>query len=108
MAVLLLLRRSVNQTWVCRRILRLEFLHRFKVRRIGDDFGELLQLLQLNQFRLRFLLFSNRGAHDFILRFSENVRLDQKIDNDKSVAAVWSRRTTDRAEPRSGFAISSG
>src|SRR5438034_6819583 len=63
MPVLLLLRGSINQTWVRRRILRLELFHRFKVRRVGNDFGELFNLLELIQFRLFF--FCDSGAHNF-------------------------------------------
>src|SRR5438552_17160915 len=59
--VLLLLGGGVNQTWVCRRIFRLKILDRFKVGRIGHDFGELFQLLEL--IKLRLFLFRDRSAH---------------------------------------------
>ena len=49
MTVLLLLRRGVNQARIRRRILRLEILDRLEVARVGDDFGEFLQLLELIQ-----------------------------------------------------------
>src|SRR6266478_3412847 len=52
MPVLLLLSSGINQAWVRRRILRLEILDRFKVGRVCDDFGKLLQLLELIQLRL--------------------------------------------------------
>src|SRR5713101_1346194 len=58
MPVLLLLSSGINQTWVRRRILRLEILDRFKVGRVRDDFGKLFQLLELIQLRL-FLLCDN-------------------------------------------------
>src|SRR5437667_2083459 len=64
MPVLLLLSSGINQAWVRRRILRLEILDRFKIRRVCDDFGELLQLLELIQLGFRFFLFSNCGAHN--------------------------------------------
>src|SRR6266568_7106568 len=63
MPVLLLLRRGINQTWVRGRVLRFEFLDRFKIRRVGDDFCELLQLIELIQLRFTFFLFSSSGAH---------------------------------------------
>src|SRR5947208_2295062 len=63
------LRGSINQTWVRRRILRLELFHRFKVRRIGNDFGELFNLLELIQLRLFF--FGNSTAHNWILHLVE-------------------------------------
>src|SRR5213080_4511866 len=62
MRILLFLRSSIDQTWVCGCILRFEFLHRLKVGRVGDDFGELFNLLELIQLRL--LFFSNSSAHD--------------------------------------------
>ena len=56
MRVLLLLRSGINQTRIRRRVLRLEILDRFKVSRVGNDFGKLLQLLELIQFCFGFLL----------------------------------------------------
>jgi len=47
MSVLRFLRGGVNQTWIRRRILWLEFLHGLKVRGVGDNFGKLFQLLEL-------------------------------------------------------------
>src|SRR5438309_3643456 len=49
MPVLLLLGSGINQARIRRRIFRLKILDRFKVGRIGHDFGELLQLLELIQ-----------------------------------------------------------
>src|SRR6266705_4889701 len=62
MRVLLFLRSSINQTWVCGCLLGFEFFHRFTVCRVGNDFGELLDLLELTQFRLFF--FGNSSAHN--------------------------------------------
>src|SRR5438552_7641936 len=64
MPVLLLVSSGINKAWVRRRILRLEILDRFKVGSVRDDFGELLQLLQLIQLRFSFFLFSDRSAHN--------------------------------------------
>src|SRR5215470_9882429 len=64
MRVLWFLRGGENQTWIRRRILRLEFLHGLKVRRVSDNFGKLLQLLELIQFRSSLFLFSNTGTHN--------------------------------------------
>src|SRR4030095_10613859 len=55
---------AVNQTRIRRRILRLEFLHGLKVRCVSDNFGKLLQLLELIQFRSSLFLFSNSSAHN--------------------------------------------
>src|SRR5215831_18015737 len=64
MRILRFLRGGVNQTRIRRRILRLEFLHGLKVRRVSDDFGKLLQLVELSQFRYSLFLFSNSSAHN--------------------------------------------
>ncbi len=61
MSVLLLLGGRINQTRIRRCILRFKVLDRFKISRIGHDFGKLLQLLELIQ--LRFLLFRDSSAH---------------------------------------------
>src|SRR5213596_1902977 len=63
MRILLFLGCSINQTWVRRRILRLELLHRFKVRGVGHDLGELLDLLELIQ--LCFLILCHSSTHTF-------------------------------------------
>ena len=47
MRVLLFLRGGVHEAGVGRRVLRFEILDRFKVGRVGYDFGEVLQLLEL-------------------------------------------------------------
>src|SRR5580765_9008405 len=73
MPVLLLLSSGVNQAWVRRRILRLEILDRFKIGRVCDDLGELLQLLELVQFGVSFFFFSDSGAHNIFSSVSENV-----------------------------------
>src|SRR5947207_15933907 len=70
MLILLLLGRGINQTWICRRVLRLKVFYRFKIRRVGDDFCKLLELLKLIRFRSSFFLFSDSGAHN-----SSSVRL---------------------------------
>src|SRR6266487_3039910 len=93
MPVLLLLSSGINQTWVCRRILRLEILDRFKIRRVRDDFRELLQLLELIQFRFSLSLFSNSGTHDFFLRMrclirAKSVSLPLRPHNLNLVAMV--------------------
>ena len=54
MTILLLLRRRIDQARIRRRILRLEFFDGLEVARVGDDDGELLQLLELAQFGFRF------------------------------------------------------
>src|SRR5437588_540141 len=61
MPVLLLLGGGINQARIRRRIFRLKILDRFKVGRVGHDFGELLQLLELIQ--LSFLLVRDSSAH---------------------------------------------
>ena len=63
MAVLLLLRGRENQARVRRRVLRLEVADRLEVARVGDDFGEALQLLELAQFRAGLLLVDRDRAH---------------------------------------------
>src|SRR5713226_1482899 len=62
MGVLLLLSGGINQTRVGRSVFRLKILDRFKVGRVGHDFGELLQLLELIQ--LGFFLVSDSNAHN--------------------------------------------
>ncbi len=62
MPILLLLSGGINQAWVRRRVFRLEIFDRFKIGRVGHDFGELLQLLELVQLRL--LLFRDSSAHN--------------------------------------------
>src|SRR5256885_14413220 len=69
MRILLFLRSSIDQTWVCGCILRFEFLHRLKVSRVGDDFGEFFDLLELIQLRLLFL--RNGSAHNRFLHVLE-------------------------------------
>src|SRR5437762_1711680 len=64
MRVLLLLSGGIHQAWVRRRVLRLEFLHRLEIRRVGNDFRKLLQLIELTQFCSGLLLFNNSSAHD--------------------------------------------
>src|SRR4029450_7158070 len=64
MRVLRFLRGGVNQTRIRRRLLRLEFLHGLKVRGVSDNFGKLLQLLELIQFRSGLFVFSNSSAHN--------------------------------------------
>src|SRR4026207_2095394 len=64
MSVLRFLRGGVNQTWIRRRILRLEFLHGLKVRGVSNNFGKLFQLLELIQFRSSLFVFSNGSAHN--------------------------------------------
>ena len=55
MSVLGLLRRGENQARIGRRILRFEIANRLEVPGVGDHFGELLQLLELIQFRFAFV-----------------------------------------------------
>ena len=85
MRVLLFLRGGINQARIRRRILRLEFLDRFKIGRVGDDFRKLLQLLQLIQFCFGFFFFSNSSAHNNSSPFglTQKRTPEQKIDNDK-------------------------
>ena len=64
MRVLLLLSGGINQARIRRRVLRLEILDRFKVGRVGDDFGELLQLLQPGLIPFRFSFLNDSSAHD--------------------------------------------
>ena len=79
--VLFLLRCGINQTRIRRRVLRLKIFDRFKIGRVGDNLGELLQLIELVQ--LRFLLFSDSSAHNFPLYSRFSVNLPRKIDNRK-------------------------
>ena len=53
MTVVFFLRRGVDQTWVCRGILWLEFTDAFEVSRVGDNSGEFLDLFQLVESRAR-------------------------------------------------------
>src|SRR6266568_6512354 len=62
MPILLLLGGGINQARVRRRIFRLKILDRFKVGRVGHDFGELLQLFELVQ--LRFFILGDSSAHN--------------------------------------------
>src|SRR4030095_12882070 len=64
MRVLRFLRGGVNQTRIRRRILRLVFLSWLQVRGVSDNFGKLLQLLELIQFRSGLFVFSNSSAHN--------------------------------------------
>src|SRR6185369_9480758 len=64
MRVLWFLRGGINQTRIRRRILRLEFLHGLKVRRVSNNFGKLLELIELIQFRFSFFIFSNSSVHN--------------------------------------------
>src|SRR5213075_221864 len=64
MRVLRFLRGGINQTRICRCVLRLEFLHGLEVRGVSDNFGKLLQLLELIQFRSSLFVFSNSSAHN--------------------------------------------
>src|SRR5437588_1345426 len=61
MPVLLLLGSGINQARIRRRIFRLKILDRFKVGRVGHDFGKLLQLLELIQLCL--FLIRDSSAH---------------------------------------------
>ena len=63
MTVLRFLGRGINQTRIRRRVLRFEFLDRFKISRVSHDLGKFFELFELVQ--LRFLLFSDSRAHDF-------------------------------------------
>ena len=82
MCVLRFLRRSVNQTRVRRRVLRLKLSHRFKVGGVSDDFGKFLQLFELIQFCFSPLLFSNYSAHNILPSFVQRTP-QRQIDNDK-------------------------
>ena len=108
MPVLLLLRRGVNQTWIRRRVLRFEFLDRFKIRRIGNDFCKFFKLIELIQLRFVFLRFDNCSAHDFSSALKCSPQ--SKIDNRKltPVAAVsLSRRSRAKADDRRSRASTS-
>src|ERR1700730_2421604 len=61
MGVLLPLGRGIHQTRIRSCVFRFEFLDRFKISRIGNDFRKFLQLLELIQ--LRFCFFGDCGAH---------------------------------------------
>ena len=89
MPVLLLLSGGINQTRVRRRILRLEILDRFKVRRVGHDFGKLLQLVELIQLRL--FLVRDSSAHN-----RSSVFLWGKLPASRSVLKTYApiRRST--------------
>src|SRR4029450_13721280 len=86
--VLLLLSSGKNQAWVRRCVLRLEFLDRFKIRRVGDDLGEFLKLVELVQFRFGFFLFGNSGAHNLSCFFAQRTP-ERRIDNGKSAASSF-------------------
>jgi hypothetical protein len=58
------LRRGKNQTRVGGRILRLELTNRFKVAGVPDDLGELLDLFELIQAHLGFLVLRIGNSHD--------------------------------------------
>src|SRR5436190_15015867 len=64
MRVLRFLRGGINQTRICRCVLRLEFLHGLEVRGVSDNFGKLFQLLELIQFGSSLFVFSNSSAHN--------------------------------------------
>ena len=59
MRIFFLLRRGVDQTRIGRGVLRLEFLDRLEIARVGDDFGKFLQLIELTQFCLGFFVFGD-------------------------------------------------
>src|SRR5256885_3871588 len=88
-SVLLFLGGCINQTRVRRRVLRLEFLHRVEVGRVGHDFGELLQLLELAQLRL--FLVRDSSAHN-----RSSVFLWGKLPASRSVVKTYAsiRRST--------------
>src|SRR5256714_5121142 len=72
MEILLLLRGRVDQARIRGRISRLEFLDRLEVARVRDDDRELLELLELAEFRSRFLLLCGGGCHGIkLLKNSE-------------------------------------
>src|SRR5881394_424378 len=108
MAILLFLRGGIHQARVRRRVLRLEFLDRLKIRRVRDDFGELLDLLELIQLCFAFLRFDNCSAHDFSSALKSTPQ--SKIDNRKltPVATVsLSRRSRAKADDRRSRASTS-
>src|SRR6476469_1788106 len=95
MRVLGLLRRSINQARIRCRVLWLELSDRFKIGRVGDDFRELLQLLQLIQFCFGLLLLNNSSTHDnSFFWLSSKGTPEQQIDNDKlgTFAQLGTRR----------------
>ena len=63
MEILLLLRGRVDQARIGGRIPRFEFLDALEVARVSHDDGEFLQLLELAQLRVGFLLFGGGGSH---------------------------------------------
>src|SRR6266480_7877984 len=86
------MRGGIHETWVRCCVLRLEVLDRFKVGGVGHDFRELLQLLELIQFR--FLFFGDSSAHNEssigVLAVKRTPQIN--IDNQKSVRMVDDRR----------------
>src|SRR6516164_5408452 len=87
MPVLGFLGRGVNQAWICRRVLWLELFDRFKIGRVGHDFGKLFQLLQLIQFCSDLLLLKDSAAHDNSSLFDliQNVRLNKRTTTTNSM-----------------------
>src|SRR5450631_1141249 len=92
MEVLLLLRGRVDQARIRRRVPGFEFLNALEVARIGHDYGEFPQLIELAQFRSCFLLFGGGSGHViWLLGFTEakspgsfvSLLSHQKGDNNK-------------------------
>src|SRR5206468_7591667 len=90
MRVLWFLRGGIHETWVRCCVLRLEVLDRFKVGGVGHDFRELLQLLELIQFR--FLFFGDSSAHgESSIWVSRKTYASNKYRQSKSVRTVDDR-----------------
>src|SRR5438045_6091877 len=108
MAILLFLRGGIHQARIRSRILRFEFFDRLKIGRVRDDFGELLDVLELIQLCFAFLRFDNCSAHDFSSALKSTPQ--SKIDNRKltPVATVsLSRRRRAKADDRRSRASAS-
>src|SRR6266516_4332442 len=107
MPVLLLVSGGINQARIRRGILWFEFLDRFEIGRVGNDFGKLLKLLELIQLCL--FLLRDSSTHNKILRLVyQNVRPQRKIDNDKSVAAACNCGVTSRTTVGSVVLLTAG
>jgi len=72
MGVLFFLRRSINETGIRRRVLRLEFLDRFKIGRVSNHLRELSNLIELTELGL--FLGGNGATH--ILKLPPRTRID--------------------------------
>src|SRR5438046_4361719 len=93
MRVLRFLRGGINQTRICRCVLRLEFLHGLEVRGVSDNFGKLFQLLELIQFRSSLFVFSNSSAHNKFSFWTWSERTPRSKDRQRQSLSCHSERS---------------